>query len=143
MLSFSFSLTIFSVIFFSTPPGHIKTKKVLHTLQARTVWCGGWDSNPRRPSPQGPKPRAGYDHAFCPLDLALVPPQISEARTTPRPWRIKTTLRPTSPLSLSQDPATIKEGPLRVELEQRGAEDNESQELFFLSPDKRRTSPDQ
>src|SRR5204862_374015 len=51
--------------------------------------CGGWDSNPRRPSPQGPKPRAGYDHAFCPLDLALVPPQISEARTTPRPWANK------------------------------------------------------
>ncbi len=23
------------------------------------LWCGGWDSNPRRPSPQGPKPRAG------------------------------------------------------------------------------------
>src|SRR5712691_8998292 len=22
-------------------------------------WCGGWDSNPRRPSPQGPKPKAG------------------------------------------------------------------------------------
>src|SRR5207302_6978881 len=37
-------------------------------------WCGGWDWNPRRPSSQGPKPRAGYDHAFCPLDLALVPP---------------------------------------------------------------------
>src|SRR5205823_1863988 len=53
------------------------------------IWCGGWDSNPRRPSPQGPKPRAGYDHAFCPLDLALVPPQISEARTTPRPWANK------------------------------------------------------
>src|SRR5438046_7002755 len=89
MLSFSFLFTIFSVIFFSTPPGHIKTKKVLHTLQARTVWCGGWDSNPRRPSPQGPKPRAGYDHAFCPLDLALVPPQLSEARTTPSPWANK------------------------------------------------------
>src|SRR5437762_14050946 len=86
MLSFSFSLTIFSVIFFSTPPGHIKTKKVLHTLQARTGWWGGWDSNPRRPSPQGPKPRAGYDPAFCPLHPALGPPQISPALATPRRW---------------------------------------------------------
>src|SRR5438093_12649848 len=43
------------------------------------LWCGGWDSNPRRPSPQGPKPTAGNDHACCPLDLALVPPRSSSS----------------------------------------------------------------
>src|SRR5260370_13602154 len=47
-------------------------------------WCGGWDSNPRRPSPQGPKPTAGSVHAFCPLDLALVPPRCGpETRAEP------------------------------------------------------------
>ena len=30
-------------------------------------WCGGWDLNPRRPTPQGPKP--------CSLDQAWKPPQ--------------------------------------------------------------------
>ncbi len=29
-------------------------------------WCGGWDSNPRRPTPSGPKPD--------PFDLARAPP---------------------------------------------------------------------
>src|SRR5690348_16427709 len=57
------------------------------------IWCGGWDSNPRRPSPQGPKPTAGNDNAFCPLDLALVPPRVRVQLTTDeRRWRIKTTL---------------------------------------------------
>ena len=49
-------------------------------------WCGGWDSNPRRPSPQGPKPEAGTGYAFCPLDLALVPPQFR--RPDPIPARV-------------------------------------------------------
>ena len=30
------------------------------------VWCGGWDLNPRRPTPAGPKP--------APFDLARAPP---------------------------------------------------------------------
>ncbi len=30
-----------------------------HCLVIKFIWCGGWDSNPRRPSPQGPKPQAG------------------------------------------------------------------------------------
>ena len=30
-------------------------------------WCGGWDLNPRRPTPAGPKP--------APFDLARAPPQ--------------------------------------------------------------------
>jgi len=109
----------------------------------RFHWCGGWDSNPRRPSPQGPKPRAGYDHAFCPLDLALVPPQISEARTTPRPWTNKDYLAAHIATISFPGPSDDKGGSPRVELEQRGAEDNECQELFFLNPDRRRTSPDQ
>ena len=29
-------------------------------------WCGGWDLNPRRPTPSGPKPD--------PFDLARAPP---------------------------------------------------------------------
>src|SRR5436853_5098604 len=143
MLSFSFFLNYFFCYLFSTPQGISKTKKLLHTLQARTVWCGGWDSNPRRPSPQGPKPRAGYDHAFCPLDLALVPPQISEARTTPRPWTNKDYLAAHIATISFPGPSDDKGGSPRVELEQRGAEDNECQELFFLNPDRRRTSPDQ
>ncbi len=31
-------------------------------------WCGGWDLNPRRPMPSGPKPD--------PFDLARAPPHI-------------------------------------------------------------------
>lgn len=31
-------------------------------------WCGEWDSNPRRPSPQGPKP--------CAFNLTWRPPQL-------------------------------------------------------------------
>ena len=30
-------------------------------------WCGGWDLNPRRPTPPGPKPG--------PFDLARAPPR--------------------------------------------------------------------
>ena len=30
------------------------------------LWCGGWDLNPRRPTPAGPKP--------APFDLARAPP---------------------------------------------------------------------
>src|SRR5207245_7121521 len=36
------------------------SKESLPPAQAHYFrWCGGWDSNPRRPSPQGPKPEAG------------------------------------------------------------------------------------
>ncbi len=31
-------------------------------------WCGGWDSNPRRPTPSGPQPD--------PFDLARAPPHL-------------------------------------------------------------------
>ena len=31
-------------------------------------WCGGWDLNPRRPTPSGPKPD--------PFDLARAPPHF-------------------------------------------------------------------
>ncbi len=33
----------------------------------RENWCGGWDLNPRRPTPSGPEPD--------PFDLARAPPQ--------------------------------------------------------------------
>jgi hypothetical protein len=85
-------------------------------------WCGGWDSNPRRPSPQGPKPSAGYERAFCPLDLALVPPRVRVLLTTDRcRWRIKTTLgaftlhqnrgncSDSSPTSAEQAPISIRD----------------------------------
>ncbi len=87
-------------------------------------------------------PGQAYERAFCPLDLALVPPQSRGSGLDQDHGRIKTTLRPTPPLSLSQDLATIKVGPPRAELEQRGAEDKESQSCS-LNPDQRRTSPDQ
>ncbi len=32
----------------------------------KLLWCGGWDLNPRRPTPSGPKPD--------PFDLARAPP---------------------------------------------------------------------
>ncbi len=36
-------------------------------------WCGGWDSNPRRPTPSGPQPD--------PFDLARAPPPKQETIT--------------------------------------------------------------
>ena len=39
------------------------------SIRLRTVelmWCGGWDLNPRRPTPSGPQPD--------PFDLARAPP---------------------------------------------------------------------
>src|SRR2546422_859979 len=48
LLSFFFLLTIFFLLSFSRPPpGHVKTKKLLHTFRAGTVWRREWDSNPR------------------------------------------------------------------------------------------------
>jgi hypothetical protein len=35
-------------------------------IEELLMWCGGWDSNPRRPTPSGPKPD--------PFDLARAPP---------------------------------------------------------------------
>ena len=48
--------------------GRRKTLLKLSVEEAirRLLWCGGWDSNPRRPSPAGPKP--------APFDLARAPP---------------------------------------------------------------------
>ena len=43
-------------------------------------WCGGWDLNPRRPMPSGPKPD--------PFDLARAPPRI------PRQYAAKQVLKP-------------------------------------------------
>src|SRR3989442_10940208 len=47
-------------------------------------------------------PRQASARAFCPLDLALVPPQSSEPGLNQDHGRIKTTLKPTSPLSLTR-----------------------------------------
>ncbi len=33
----------------------------------KVLWCGGWDLNPRRPTPAGPEP--------APFDLARAPPR--------------------------------------------------------------------
>ena len=38
-----------------------------HAGELDKLWCGGWDLNPRRPTPAGPKP--------APFDLARAPPQ--------------------------------------------------------------------
>ncbi len=43
-------------------------------------WCGGWDLNPRRPTPSGPQPD--------PFDLARAPPR------TPRQYAAKQVLKP-------------------------------------------------
>ncbi len=36
--------------------------------KTKDQWCGGWDLNPRRPTPPGPKPG--------PFDLARAPPHL-------------------------------------------------------------------
>ena len=38
-------------------------------------WCGGWDLNPRRPTPAGPQP--------APFDLARAPPPKMNQQKTP------------------------------------------------------------
>ncbi len=38
-------------------------------IEKLLVRCGGWDSNPRRPTPSGPQPD--------PFDLARAPPHLS------------------------------------------------------------------
>ena len=47
-LSFSANYC-FSVISFSTPPGYVRTKKLLHTFspEPNLCWRREWDSNPR------------------------------------------------------------------------------------------------
>ncbi len=49
---------------------HIPLKKILEqfNVNAEDVrWCGGWDLNPRRPTPSGPEPD--------PFDQARAPPR--------------------------------------------------------------------
>ncbi len=47
-------------------------RRGIYSLEGlRRLWCGGWDLNPRRPTPAGPKP--------APFDLARAPPH-------PSPW---------------------------------------------------------
>ncbi len=38
-------------------------------------WCGGWDLNPRRPTPAGPEP--------APFDLARAPPRPNGWMSSP------------------------------------------------------------
>ena len=44
------------------PIAHIPVNKILEAFNvevdglAPVKWCGGWDLNPRRPTPSGPKP---------------------------------------------------------------------------------------
>ncbi len=40
--------------------------RLLEIVRNGRVWCGGWDLNPRRPTPSGPEPD--------PFDLARAPP---------------------------------------------------------------------
>ncbi len=53
--------------------GHGKRRTLLRLTVdeaiKRLLWCGGWDSNPRRPTPSGPQPD--------PFDLARAPPHQS------------------------------------------------------------------
>ncbi len=41
-------------------------RSVYSLEELRRLWCGGWDLNPRRPTPAGPQP--------APFDLARAPP---------------------------------------------------------------------
>jgi len=46
----------------------------------RRVWCGGWDLNPRRPTPAGPGP--------APFDLARAPPHPRLSLGAPRGYSV-------------------------------------------------------
>ncbi len=53
------------------PIAHIPVRKILEefgVIGAEPLWCGGWDLNPRRPTPSGPKPD--------PFDQARAPPHL-------------------------------------------------------------------
>ncbi len=58
---------------------HLSLRKILEHFKnevddkATALWCGGWDSNPRRPTPTGLKP--------APFDRARAPPH--PLKTTP------------------------------------------------------------
>ena len=61
---------------------HIPLKPILegHGLEE---WCGGWDLNPRRPTPSGPKPD--------PFGQARAPPRHDPR--IPCPWAFKRSAR--------------------------------------------------
>ncbi len=42
--------------------------KLVEAVKNGIDWCGGWDLNPRRPTPSGPQPD--------PFDLARAPPHL-------------------------------------------------------------------
>ena len=46
----------------------IRVDDAIKLLLILKEWCGGWDLNPRRPTPSGPKPD--------PFDLARAPPRL-------------------------------------------------------------------
>ena len=46
--------------------GEEELLKLVEAVKDRGRWCGGWDLNPRRPTPSGPQPD--------PFDLARAPP---------------------------------------------------------------------
>ncbi len=48
-------------------------KRLLRTTEDREDWCGGWDLNPRRPTPSGPQPD--------PFGQARAPPHQSTTKT--------------------------------------------------------------
>ena len=55
--------------------GNGKRRKILSIPVEKAIdilisWCGGWDLNPRRPTPSGPKPD--------PFVLARAPPRFHE-----------------------------------------------------------------
>src|SRR5712691_8612535 len=66
----SFFANYFSLLSFSLPPGGVsENKKLLHTLQARIVWCGRWDLNPRTPTGQAPQACASKTLPFRRVSL--------------------------------------------------------------------------
>ncbi len=47
---------------------YLPLEKAIKILLLLKEWCGGWDLNPRRPTPSGPKPD--------PFDQARAPPHL-------------------------------------------------------------------
>src|SRR2546426_7419604 len=86
-------------------------------------------------------PRQASARAFCPLDLALVPPQTSEPRIRQRPWANKDYLAAHVATIYSQDPAAM--GQAFGETRREAGQKIRNPTLFSLNSDKRRTSPDQ
>ncbi len=105
-------------------------------------WCGGWDSNPRRPSPQGPKPETGVERRLLPIRPGSgtpANPQFSRSRPEKGWRRIKTIhrrpVRLASPQNRVYKPSSLRSIGLSQSKESRRLD--VTVKSFGISPDQR------